>query len=100
MNASRVVPSHSYLMKVKNVVGIHVFAGNRFCPQFLHEEDLVSELWHNSISSWTCFSNPVRQVTHKVEEKVSVWNTDHYNMKTLHNKYIEPSMGDHLFVGI
>ena len=34
-----------FLVEVEDDVCIAILAGNRVCPQFLHEEDLVCELW-------------------------------------------------------
>lgn len=60
------------LMVVKDDVCVHVFSGNCVGPQFLHEEDLVRELWHNSVARRTRFPDPVRQVTNKIKEKVTL----------------------------
>jgi len=70
-------PRRHHLVEVEYCVGIDVLARNCLRPEFLHEEHLVSELRSRSVCGWPCLPDPVRQVTHKVKEKVALWNADH-----------------------
>lgn len=59
------------LMIMENQVGISVFTWHRVGPQFFHEKHLVCKLRIRSISGWPSFFNPVRQMTHEIEEEIS-----------------------------
>jgi len=72
-------------VKVEDSIGVDVLARDRLGPEFLHKEHLVGELRSGSHSFRRCgssFANPVRQMTHKVEEEITVWNTYHCNSYT------------------
>lgn len=66
----------NHLVKVEYCVGVDVLARHCLSPEFLHEEDLVGELWHCSVGRRPSLPDPVRQVTHKVEEEVTVRYAD------------------------
>ena len=65
-----------YLMVVEYDVGIPILAGNRVCPELLHEEDLIRELERHAILRRPRFLDPVGQVTHKIEEEVALRHAD------------------------
>ena len=65
-----------YLMVVEYDVGISILAGNCVCPELLHEEDLIHELERHAVLCGPRFLDPVRQVTHKIEEKVALRHAD------------------------
>ena len=58
-------------------IGLRVFAWYRISPQFLHKEDLISELHLRSVFKCLRFSHPVCEVSDKVEEEISLWYADH-----------------------
>jgi hypothetical protein len=57
-------------------VSILVLAWDSVRPELLHEEQLIRQLWADAIFGWPSFLDPNWQMAHKVEEEVSLGNTD------------------------
>ena len=75
------------LVIVEPNVCIDVLARNCQRPQFLHIEHLVWQLRDFRLGLCSRFHYPVSQVTYKVKEEVTLWNTNHWNQIHISNNW-------------